>query len=76
MEAALGLGPKDTTSGAKGNARRSQKADQGGITKKTWADVVKAGGINVQIVLGNGNLGLVPQRKRGERHGGERGGGE
>jgi hypothetical protein len=25
-------------------------------TKKTWADVIKSGGINVQIVLGNGNL--------------------
>jgi hypothetical protein len=27
--------------------------------KKTWAEVVKSGGINVQIVLGNGNLGLT-----------------
>jgi hypothetical protein len=26
---------------------------------KTWAEVVKSGGINVQIVLGNGNLGLT-----------------
>jgi hypothetical protein len=24
---------------------------------KTWADVVWSGGINIQIVLGNGNLG-------------------
>jgi hypothetical protein len=40
-------------------------------TKKTWADVVKSGGINVQIVLGNGNLGLTPPTKaRGERRGG------
>jgi hypothetical protein len=28
-------------------------------TKKTWAEVVKSRGINVQIVLGNGNLGLT-----------------
>jgi hypothetical protein len=40
-------------------------------TKKTWAEVVKSGGINVQIVLGNGNLGLVtPTTRRGERQGG------
>jgi hypothetical protein len=39
--------------------------------KKTWADVVKSGGINVQIVLGNGNLGLTtPMTKKGERRGG------
>jgi hypothetical protein len=38
---------------------------------KTWADVVKAGGINVQIVLGNSNLGLTTStQKRGERHSG------
>jgi hypothetical protein len=36
--------------------------------KKTWADVIKNGGINVQILLGNGNLGLTtPMMKRGER---------
>jgi hypothetical protein len=36
--------------------------------KKTWAEVVKSGGINVQIVLGNGNLGLTtPTTRRGER---------
>jgi hypothetical protein len=36
--------------------------------KKTWAEVVKSGGINVQIVLGNGNLGLTtPMARRGER---------
>ncbi|KAI5808392.1 hypothetical protein BZA77DRAFT_362484 [Pyronema omphalodes] len=40
-------------------------------TKKTWAEVVKSGGINVQIVLGNGNLGLTtPPTRRGERRGG------
>jgi hypothetical protein len=39
--------------------------------KKTWADVIKNGGINVQIVLGNGNLGLTALTKvRGERQGG------
>jgi hypothetical protein len=27
--------------------------------KKTWADIIKARGIKVQIVLGNGNLGLT-----------------
>jgi hypothetical protein len=40
-------------------------------TKKTWAEVVKSGGINIQIVLGNGNLGLTtPTTRRGERQGG------
>jgi hypothetical protein len=40
-------------------------------TKMTWADVIKSGGINVQIVLGNGNLGLtIPAKARGERRGG------
>jgi hypothetical protein len=39
--------------------------------KKTWVDVVKSGGINVQIVLGNGNLRLTtPRTKREERRGG------
>jgi hypothetical protein len=39
--------------------------------KKTWAEVAKSGGINVQIVLGNGNLGLTtPTKRRGERRGG------
>jgi hypothetical protein len=41
---------------------------------KTWADIVRSGGINVQIVLGNGNLGqAIPVRMTGER--GERRGG-
>jgi hypothetical protein len=36
-------------------------------TKKTWAEVIKSGGINVQIVLGNGNLGLTrPTARWGE----------
>jgi hypothetical protein len=40
--------------------------------KKTWAEVIKSGGINIQIVLGNGNLGLArpPMKKWGERRGG------
>ncbi|KAI5806013.1 hypothetical protein BZA77DRAFT_363242 [Pyronema omphalodes] len=39
--------------------------------KKTWAEVVKSGGINVQIVLGNGNLGLTtPPTRRGGTRGG------
>jgi hypothetical protein len=39
--------------------------------RKTWAHVVRSGGINVQIVLGNGNLGLTTSMKtRGERRGG------
>jgi hypothetical protein len=39
--------------------------------KKTWAEVIKSGGINVQIVLGNGNLGLTKlMARRGERQGG------
>jgi hypothetical protein len=40
--------------------------------KKTWAEVIKSTGINVQIVLGNSNLGLTipPMKKRGERRGG------
>jgi hypothetical protein len=32
--------------------------------RKTWADVVKSGGINVPIVLGNDNLGLTSSTKR------------
>jgi hypothetical protein len=40
-------------------------------TKKTWAEVIKSRGINVQIILGNSNLGLItPMTKRGERQGG------
>jgi hypothetical protein len=40
----------------------------------TWADVVRSGGINVQIVLRNGNLGQArPVRMTGES--GERRGG-
>jgi hypothetical protein len=39
--------------------------------KKTLAEVIKSGGINVQIVLGNGNLRLtILMARRGERQGG------
>ncbi|KAI5815066.1 hypothetical protein BZA77DRAFT_355746 [Pyronema omphalodes] len=39
--------------------------------KKTWAEDVKSRGINIQIVLGNGNLGLTtPPTRRGERRDG------
>jgi hypothetical protein len=38
--------------------------------KKTWAEVIKSAGIDVQIVLGNGNFGLTTRTKmRGERRG-------
>jgi hypothetical protein len=39
--------------------------------KKTWAEVIKSGGINIQIVLGNGNLRHTTSMARsGERRGG------
>ncbi|KAI5813855.1 hypothetical protein BZA77DRAFT_357305 [Pyronema omphalodes] len=39
--------------------------------KNTWAEVVKSGGINAQILFGNGNLELTtPSTRRGERRGG------
>jgi hypothetical protein len=42
--------------------------------RKTWANVIQSRGINIQIVLGNGNLGQATPRKirggRGERRGG------
>jgi hypothetical protein len=57
------------------NGGRGKKSHQPTKTntpaKKTWADVIQTGGINVQIVLGNGNLGLTtPTKTRGERRGG------
>jgi hypothetical protein len=57
------------------NGRRGKKTHQPWMStpsaKKTWAEVVKSGGINVQIVLGNGNLGLTQlMTRRGERWGG------
>jgi hypothetical protein len=57
------------------NGGRAKKPHQPTKTntpaKKTWGDVVRTGGINVQLVLGNGNLGLTtPMKTRGERRGG------
>jgi hypothetical protein len=58
------------------NAGRGKKTHQPrtntASAKRTWAEVIKSGAINVQIVLGNGNLGLAtpPTKKRGERRGG------
>jgi hypothetical protein len=57
------------------NGRRGKTTHQPQMNtpsaRKTWAEVVKSGGINVQIVLGNGNLGLTtPVKRRGERQGG------
>jgi hypothetical protein len=72
--------PRDKTP-TKQNGARGKKPHQP-IAKhhrgsKSWADVVRSGGINVQIVLGNGNLGqTTPVRltgKRGERRGGTAG---
>jgi hypothetical protein len=42
---------------------------------KTWADVVRSGGINIQIVLGNGNLGTTqPETGKNQRRDGVRDG--
>jgi hypothetical protein len=60
-----------TTNGGRGKNTHQPRTNTPSA-KKTWAEVVKSGGINVQIVLGNGNLGLAtpPTKKRGERRGG------
>jgi hypothetical protein len=62
--------PKMKTSGRGKNTHQPKPTTPS--TKKTWAEVVKSGGINVQIVLENGNLGLATplMKKRGERRGG------
>jgi hypothetical protein len=62
--------PPTTKNGGRGkNSHQPQPNTTS--TKKTWADVIKNRGINVQIVLGNGNLGLPMQTTmRGERQGG------
>jgi hypothetical protein len=57
------------------NSRRGKNTHQPWMNtpsaKKTWVEVIKSGGINVQIVLGNSNLGLTtPMPRRGERQGG------
>jgi hypothetical protein len=53
------------------NGGRGKNTHQPGTNtpsaKKTWAEVIKSGGINVQIVLGNSNLGLTTlTTRRGE----------
>jgi hypothetical protein len=60
-----------TTNGGRGKNTHQPRTNTPSA-KKTWAEVIKCGGINVQIVLGNGNLGLAtpPTKKRGERRGG------
>jgi hypothetical protein len=58
--------PKTTTGGRGKNTHQPRTNTPS--AKKTWAEVVKSGGINVQIVLGNGNLRLTtPMARRGER---------
>jgi hypothetical protein len=62
--------PPTTKNGGRGkNSHQPRLNTTSG--KKTWADVIKGGGINVQIGVGNGNLGLTTStKKRGERRGG------
>jgi regulator of replication initiation timing len=62
--------PRATKNGGRGK-NSYQPRPKTTSAEKTWADVVKAGGINVQIVLGNDSLGLAAHmKKRGERRGG------
>jgi hypothetical protein len=62
--------PPTTQNGGRGK-KTHQPMKTNTPVKKTWADVVWTRGINVQIVLGNGNLGLTtPTKTRGERRGG------
>jgi hypothetical protein len=72
--------PRDKTPNDK-HGGRGKKAHQ--LTSNTgnhravkpWADVVRSGGINVQIVLGNGNLGTTqPEKRKKERKEGVRDG--
>jgi hypothetical protein len=60
-----------TTNGGRGKNTHQPRTNPPSA-KKTWAEVVKSRGINVQIVLANGNLRLTipPMKKRGERRGG------
>jgi ketosteroid isomerase-like protein len=62
--------PPTTKTGGRGK-NSHQRRTTNTSAKKTWAEVIKSGGINVQIVLGNGNLGLAtpPTKKMGERRG-------
>jgi hypothetical protein len=62
--------PMTTKNGGQGQ-NSHQLRPNNSSTKKTWPDVVKNGGISVQIVLGNGNLGITtPMEMTGERRGG------
>jgi hypothetical protein len=56
--------PSTTKTGGRGkNSHQPRMTNTS--AKKTCAEVVKSGGINVQIVLGNGNLGLaIPPTKK------------
>jgi hypothetical protein len=64
-------GKPPTTQNGRWGKKSHQLTNTNTPPKKTWVDVVKAGGINVQIVLGNSNLGLTtPTKARGERRGG------
>jgi hypothetical protein len=59
-----------TKTGGRGKNTRQPRTNTPSA-KKTWAEVVKSGCINVHIVLGNGNLGLTTATtRRGERRGG------
>jgi ketosteroid isomerase-like protein len=49
--------PPTTKTGGRGK-NSHQPRTTNTSAKKTWAEVVKSGGINVQIVLGNGNHGF------------------
>jgi hypothetical protein len=58
--------PKTKTGGRGNNTHQPKPTTPS--AKKTGAEVMKSGGINVQIVLGNGNLRLTtPTKRRGER---------
>jgi hypothetical protein len=62
--------PPTTKNGGRGK-NSHQPRPTNTSAKKTWPDVIKNGGINVQIVLGNGNFGrTTPMTMRGDRRGG------
>jgi hypothetical protein len=70
--------PRDETPNET-NGGRGKKAHQPTTNHhrhaRTWADVVRSGGINVQIVLGNGSLGTTqPETGKKERRDGARDG--
>jgi hypothetical protein len=72
LESLLGENPQSYNVSLKVGYDTHQPRTTNTSAKKTWAEVIKSGGINVQIVLGNGNLGLAtpPTKKWGERRGG------